>query len=68
MTRAIDELSALTNHCSSVAIGPGLGLDDATGEIVRGFVERCGLPIVGDAGALFHLAKNLELLRGKRCV
>ncbi len=66
--RAIDDLCALTNHCSSVAIGPGLGLDDATGTIVRGFVERCELPIVGDAGALFHFAKNLEILRGKRCV
>ena len=68
VARAIDELCALTNHCSSVAVGPGLGLDDATGAIVRGFVERCELPIVADAGALFHFAKNLELLRGKRCV
>ena len=32
------------------------------------FVERCELPIVADAGALFHFAKNLEILRGKRCV
>jgi NAD(P)H-hydrate epimerase len=68
VARAINELSDLTNHCSSVALGPGLGLGDATGEIVRGFVERCTLPIVGDAGALFHLAKNLEILRGKQCV
>jgi len=66
--RAIEDLCSLTNHCSSVAIGPGLGLDDATGAIVRGFVERCDLPLVGDAGALFHFAKNLEILRGKRCV
>jgi NAD(P)H-hydrate epimerase len=66
--RAIDELSDLTNHCSAVGIGPGLGLGDATGEIVRGFIARCDLPIVADAGALFHLGKNLDLLRGKRCV
>jgi NAD(P)H-hydrate epimerase len=65
---SIDALLDLTNHASSVAIGPGLGLGDATGEIVRGFIARLELPFVVDASALYHLAKHLELLRGKRCV
>jgi ADP-dependent NAD(P)H-hydrate dehydratase / NAD(P)H-hydrate epimerase len=65
---SIDELLDLTNHSSAVAIGPGLGLSDALGDIVRGFVEKLGLPFVADASAFFHFAKHLDILRGKRCV
>jgi hydroxyethylthiazole kinase-like uncharacterized protein yjeF len=65
---AIDDLLDVSKHNASVAIGPGLGLDDRTGEIVRGFLARSELPAVVDAGALFHLAKHLEALRGKRIV
>lgn len=65
---AVEELLGIAGHNASVAIGPGLGLDDRTGEIVRGFLTRSDLPAVIDASALFHLAKHLELLRGKRVV
>ena len=64
----IDDLLDISKHNASVAIGPGLGLDDRTGEIVRGFLARSDLPAVVDAGALFHLAKHLDVLRGKRVV
>ena len=33
---AIATILDLCNHCSAIAIGPGLGLSDAIGEIVRG--------------------------------
>ena len=66
--RAIETLLDLTNHCSAVAIGPGLGLSDATGAIVRGFIAKLQLPFVVDASGLFHLAKHLDILRGKPCV
>lgn len=65
---ALDDLLDIAKRNSSVAMGPGLSLDDRTGEIVRGFVKACDLPIVADASALFHFAKNLEMLRGKRIV
>lgn len=65
---AIEELLDIAKRNSSVAIGPGLSLDDRTGDIVRGFVKACDLPIVADASALFHFAKSLEMLRGKRIV
>lgn len=64
----VDDLLDVAKRCSSVGIGPGLGLDDATGELVRSFVERCDLPIVADASALFHFAKHLDMLRGKLVV
>ena len=56
---AIAALLDLGNHCSSIAIGPGLGLSDAIGEIVRGVMSATHLPVVADASALFHLAKHL---------
>ncbi len=65
---AIADLRSLTNHASSAGIGPGIGLSDAMGTIVRGFMERAALPFVADASALFHLAKHLDILHGKRCV
>ncbi len=64
----IDALVDLTNRSNAVAIGPGLGLSERTGEIVRGFIARLERPFVADASALFHLAKHLDILRGKACV
>jgi ADP-dependent NAD(P)H-hydrate dehydratase / NAD(P)H-hydrate epimerase len=56
---AIATILDLSNHCSALAIGPGLGLSDAMGAIVRGVMAASPLPIVADASALFHLAKHL---------
>jgi hydroxyethylthiazole kinase-like uncharacterized protein yjeF len=64
----LDELLDISKRASSIAIGPGLGLDDRTGEIVMGLVTGSDLPIVADASALFHFAKKLELLRGRKIV
>ena len=64
----VDDLLDLSKRNGSVAIGPGLGLDERTGNIVTGFLARNPLPAVVDASALFHLAKNLDVLRGKAAV
>lgn len=64
----VSDLLDIAKRNSSVAIGPGLSLDDRTGEVVRGFVQACDLPVVADASALFHFAKHLDMLRGKRIV
>jgi NAD(P)H-hydrate epimerase len=58
----------LSNHSSAIAIGPGLGLGEAMGQIVRAVIRESTLPIVADASALFHLAKNLDIARGKKIV
>ena len=62
------ELVEISKRNGAVAIGPGLGLDDRTGEILAHFLEANQLPTVIDASGLFHLSKRLELLRGKPCV
>jgi ADP-dependent NAD(P)H-hydrate dehydratase / NAD(P)H-hydrate epimerase len=63
--RAIAEILDLTNHCSSIAIGPGLSLSDNMGTIVRGVMAKTTLPIVADASALFHLGKHLADFKDK---
>ncbi|HEX3670266.1 MAG TPA: NAD(P)H-hydrate epimerase, partial [Candidatus Cybelea sp.] len=60
-----EELLEISKRNGSAAIGPGLGLDDRTGEIFARFVAANELPIVIDASGLFHLSKRLDLLRGK---
>lgn len=64
----VDSLLETSQRNSSVAIGPGLGLDERTGTIVTEFLRRTELPAVVDASALFHLAKRLDVLRGKPAV
>jgi len=46
-----DAILETSSHNSAIAIGPGLGLDERTGEIVRAVVAGSKLPIVADASA-----------------
>ncbi|MHB8462325.1 MAG: NAD(P)H-hydrate dehydratase [Vulcanimicrobiaceae bacterium] len=64
----VDELLSVSRRNGALAIGPGLGLDDRTGEIVRALLAQTALPGVVDASALFHLSKHLHTLRGKPLV
>jgi NAD(P)H-hydrate epimerase len=65
---AIATILDLSNHCNALAVGPGLGLSDAMGEIVRGVMAATTLPMVADAGALFHLTKHLPEFAAKPLV
>jgi hydroxyethylthiazole kinase-like uncharacterized protein yjeF len=60
---AVQTILGLTNHCSSIGIGPGLGLSDAFGTIVNGVIGGSSLPVIADAGALYHLSKRLAAYR-----
>ncbi|MBV8116380.1 MAG: NAD(P)H-hydrate epimerase, partial [Candidatus Eremiobacteraeota bacterium] len=64
----VESLLDISRHNSSVAIGPGLGLDERTGTVVREFLKQNTLPAVIDASALFHLAKRIDVLSGKAAV
>jgi len=66
--RAARTILELTGRCTSIAIGPGLGLSDAFGTIVNTVIGESTLPIVADASALYHLAKRLPAYRDKPLV
>ncbi|MBV9407522.1 MAG: NAD(P)H-hydrate dehydratase, partial [Candidatus Eremiobacteraeota bacterium] len=65
---AVRTILDLTNRCTSIGIGPGLGLSDAWTTIVNGVLTGTDLPVVADASALYHLAKRLGDYRGKPLV
>jgi NAD(P)H-hydrate epimerase len=65
---AVRTILDLTNRCSAIGIGPGLGLSDAYGELVNGVLSGSDLPAVADASALFHLAKRLDAYRDRPLV
>jgi NAD(P)H-hydrate epimerase len=65
---AVQTILDLTRRCTSIAIGPGLGLADAFGTIVNGVIAESALPVVADASALYHLAKRLSDYRERPLV
>lgn len=52
----LDRLLALAADRDSVVLGPGLGQDVPTRELVRAFVRACPVPLVVDADGLNALA------------
>jgi NAD(P)H-hydrate epimerase len=66
--RALRAIIDLTGRCTSIGIGPGLGLSDGFRKIVLGVIDAATVPMVIDASALFHLAKQLGRLKGKPIV
>ena len=58
-----EELKALLKGITVVGIGPGLGQEGTTPELVRAFVGRVTLPMVIDADALNAIAGRTALLK-----
>ncbi|MBF0538627.1 MAG: NAD(P)H-hydrate dehydratase [Nitrospirae bacterium] len=49
-------LEFVEKKCDCLAVGPGMGVDDDTVEIVRGLIERSPVPVIIDADAINSLA------------
>lgn len=64
----VEHLLEATRHAGAVVIGPGLGRDPSTQDIVRGFLRETTRPLVVDADALFALAGHADLVNGKKAV
>jgi NAD(P)H-hydrate epimerase len=58
-----EKLAALLKGISVVGIGPGLGQEGSTPEVVRKFIERVTLPMVIDADALNAIAERGDWLK-----
>jgi hydroxyethylthiazole kinase-like uncharacterized protein yjeF len=57
-----DSIAALTKGITILAIGPGLGQSDDTGEFCIGLLEATTMPAVIDADALNILAQDISTL------
>jgi len=64
LTHLEDSLDHLLEHADSIAIGPGLGLDDTARRIVEHVALRVRKTKVIDADAITHFAGRAETLRG----
>jgi ADP-dependent NAD(P)H-hydrate dehydratase / NAD(P)H-hydrate epimerase len=64
--KARERILELAGHMSALALGPGLGLDPETQELVRALARDVDRPMVLDADALTALVGALESLRHAR--
>jgi len=60
--QVFDAIRQASQDKQCLALGPGLGMSDATGELVAALVKEIDLPMVIDADGLNHLAGKLALL------
>jgi NAD(P)H-hydrate epimerase len=64
--RGLGEVLALASGADCLALGPGLGRNRQTGELVRRLLPRVAAPLVLDADGLFALAGNTAVLKERR--
>jgi NAD(P)H-hydrate epimerase len=66
----LPDLQPLIDHCTSIAVGPGLGLQEETVDGVLQFMEEVckKKPMVVDADALKALSRKPECLAGAKAV
>jgi len=62
---ALDPLLALHERFDAVVLGPGLGLNDDTRALARGFLKGCRKPTVVDADGLNALVGAPEVLKAR---
>lgn len=60
---ALPALSVLLKGRKCLAIGPGLGTDPSTGELLHALLLQADMPVVVDADGLNLLASDLTLLK-----
>ncbi len=62
---ARDVIDQQVGRVAAVALGPGLGRDEATTGLVRDLIESIDRPLVLDADGLWHLGDDLDVLRSR---
>ncbi|HEV2037082.1 MAG TPA: NAD(P)H-hydrate dehydratase [Candidatus Eremiobacteraceae bacterium] len=64
----VNALLDATRHAGAVVIGPGLGREAVTQDVVRQFLSQTTRPLVVDADALFALSGHTDIVNGKKAV
>ena len=64
----VEHLLEVSRHAGAVVIGPGLGREPLTQDVVRRFIRQTSRPLVVDADALFALADHTDAVAGKKAV
>ncbi len=61
-------VAKLLEQVDAMLIGPGLGTDQETQTAVRAMVKACEVPLVIDADGITAVAKDVSVLKDKKCV
>jgi NAD(P)H-hydrate epimerase len=62
----LDRILALAENRQALALGPGLGTDPDTRNLVASLVDTCTLPLIMDADAINCLADNPAVLSSRK--
>lgn len=65
---SLDRVREHLKGTGALAAGPGFGRDPLTGELLRGVLDGCPVPVVVDADGLFLLSPADEHTFPERCV
>jgi len=52
------QILALQEKSRAMILGPGMGREPATGQLVRALLNEASIPLVMDADALYHISKE----------
>jgi NAD(P)H-hydrate epimerase len=63
---SVEPVLAQARRAGAVALGPGIGREEATTAAVHALLERLELPLVLDADGLWHLGDDPGRLAGRR--
>jgi len=66
-TRALGEIRSFTSNIKTVAVGPGLGRNHETGELVRRFISQYDGNVILDADGIYAFKGAMELLDTAPC-
>jgi NAD(P)H-hydrate epimerase len=70
-TKALEEILWLVNWANAIVIGPGLGIENASEELVKKIFENVDMAkksFVIDADALKLIKNHLDLIKGKNVI
>ncbi len=62
----LEEIQEMASGKRILLLGPGMGLEEETGELVRELVRTSSIPVIVDGDGLTHLAGHEELARQQR--
>lgn len=65
---SIKDLIKYSNSLDVLALGPGLGMDEASSKLVGKALESLKCPLVLDADGINSISKNLSVLRNRKQV
>jgi hydroxyethylthiazole kinase-like uncharacterized protein yjeF len=66
-SRATGRILDLAVNVNAVVLGPGIGRQRETGQLVKDLIMKLTVPMVVDADALYLLGGHLDILKSAKC-